>query len=248
MTIRIALFDRNDYDDVTAYGRFGKLSLHTRYNGANAADADIILTTFTRPPDIDGVIVNMASSDQRHLSHIKRARVIQAGSWNKHDVARWVLDRIPPTVPRRDDVPPRVAVIGRGTIGKLVHRYLTYRGCHSTMYPHNVLELPPVDVITIHTLLEKPSMGDIYGERYFRNQNDAIFINSARRGIVSDHALKIAFQRGQLLAAHLDGGGDFSDRRVTVTSHVAWRGERSRRLRRWRVITLLERLTNATTL
>lgn len=235
--LRISFFDWTDYDDHDVYSQFGVIKKHNRFNWASAADADVIFTTFSRPPDIPGTIVNLASSDRRHLSHIVNAKIIQARPWNTHDVARWTLDRIPADA-------RRVAVVGRGAVGLLVARYLHSRGVTVFAVGHTVRAIPPVDVITLHTLLSPQTSGR-FGSRLFVNQRGATLINSARPGLVPVGELANALRNGQLRVAHLDGGSLNQGKTpgVIVTPHVAWRGSRSRVLRPFRVVQILRQLS-----
>lgn len=233
--MKIAFFDRTEYDDLDAYRRFGELVLCTRFTAKKAQDADVIFCTYSRPPDTGRVIVNMASTDRRHLSHITKSEIIQAPQWNAHAVAAWTLARIP------DDPRLRVVVVGRGQIGMRVFRFLRSRGYPVMVVPHDAPRLPPVDVITLHVRLSPATRG-WFGSRFFVTQRGALLINSARRDLVPDDALRTALRNGQVASAHLDGGPDFGDPRVIVTPHDAWKSDTSRRLRPRRVLDVLRGL------
>lgn len=232
--LKISVFDKTPYDTPELFAPFGTVRFHTRFNGASAAEADVLFTTFTRPPQTAARIVNMDSSDWFHLDHLPRTGIIQAGPWCEHDVAKWTLGRVPPN-------PCRVAVIGRGRIGRAVFRHLRRVGYDVTAYPHTVSRIPPVDVITLHTPLSVETSGR-FGLRLFVNQRGAVLINSARRGLVPDAQLADALRNGQVAAAHLDGGREFPDGRVVVTPREAWKGPRSALVRPYQVVQILRRI------
>lgn len=233
--MNVAFFDRTEYDDLSAYRQFADVRVFTRWTAKQSADwADVTFTTYTRPPDTSGIVVNMASSDRRHLSHLTRARVIQCPEWNVHAVAKWTLDRVPPST-------RCVAVVGMGQIGRLVSRYLVYRGVRVVHVPHTARRMPPVDVATIHVPLTTDTRG-WFGRGFFVNQRGCVLINSARRAIVPDSDLQTAIRNGQVSTAHLDGGAAFDSPHVIVTPHEAWKSSRSKLKRPFRVLAMLRRL------
>ena len=235
--MRIALFDRNEYDDVDQYARYGRVSVHTRFNAAAAADADVVVVTHSRPPDRAGaVIVNMAAGDRRHLSHVRHARVIHAREWNRHDVASFAIGRI---LERR---PGRVGIVGAGRIGGLVGRFLAARGV-VVIYAHlGAVSMPPVDVLSLH--FRGTDEGRRTAERLVLGQRAAFLVNTSRRTLVRDEILRRGLVSGRVVGAALDGGREFPDPRVAVTGHVAWRGPRSRRLRPLRVMACLRAISD----
>lgn len=236
MSLQISLFDRLPYDDLEAYGRFGKVRVHTRYNGKLAADADVIFTTYSRPPDIDGLVVNLASTDDRHLGHLKRARILLLPPWNRHQVATWTITRV-----QEYSKGGRVAILGRGQIGRLVFRFLRASGHDVELYSHHELgRLPPCDVISLHLRQTEDNRG--CADPCLLRQNGTFLINSARRGLISDAAMLRAIESGRLRGAAIDGGKPFPHSAVVVTPHVAWQGSRSELLRPRRVLGVLEQL------
>lgn len=226
--MRIALFDKTEYDDLDAYRRFGSVTYHNRYNAAAAVGADVTFATYTAPRDGPGVFVNMCPSSAEHLSHVREGRIIQAPDWYSDEVARWVLRRVPA------DPSARVAVVGRGRVGSRVYRFLRMRGYAVTAYPHTLRTLPPVHVASLHVRLT-PETTRWFGPRFLVNQRGLVLINSARRALTDDGDLRDALRKGQVSKAYIDQGRDFGDPRVEVTPHVAWKGPHAAR-RRPRII------------
>ena len=235
--MRIALFDRTDYDDLDAYRRFGTVTVHTRFNTAKAKDADITFATYSRPPDGPGIFVNMCPSSAEHLSHVRGGRVVQAPDWYSGEVARWVLARVP------DDLGLRVAVIGRGRVGTRVYRFLRMRGYDVRAFPHTVGSLPPVDVVSLHVRLTTETRGR-FGAWFLVRQCGVVLLNSARRALVDDAELRDALRKGRVARACIDQGAPFGDPRVEVTPHIAWRGERAARRRRRIVLRYLREMAD----
>lgn len=235
--MKIGFLDRIEYDDLERYSKYGTVKLFNRYTAKKAAECDVVFVTYSRPPDAGNVIVNLSSSDRRHLSHVTNSEIIQAPPWNVHSVARWTLDRIP------DEPNVKVAVIGRGKIGSLVLRYLRYRGFDAEGYPHDVKSLPRVDVITLHCPLTEQTR-NYFGARIFVTQKRCVVINSARSGLIPPKELIDAVRKKQVVCAYLDGGQDvFKNPRIEVTPHEAWKGERSKALRPFVVENVLKQLS-----
>lgn len=234
--MRIAFLDTNEYDDLEAYSRYGQVRKFNRFNYRESASADVIFTTYTKPPPTAAWVVNLASTDTRHLADVDPTRVIQAPQWNAHAVARWTLDRMPASYPLR------VAVVGMGQIGTRVYRALHHMGHEVHPYHHTASYVHPVDVITLHLRYTGDNKG--CADRYLTGQRGVVLINSARRGLVTDRTLVRCVRDGTVTAAHLDGGRVWiGTAPVVVTPHTAWRGPVSARLRPRRVLDVLKDLS-----
>lgn len=224
--MRIALFDRLPYDDLIAYKRFGDVSIHTRFSYHAAEQADIIIRTFSPVPDINGVIINCSSDDYS----ADKATVIKTRQWNNHSVAATALEAIA-------DI-GSIAVVGHGPIGSMVYRYLKASGRNPLWIGH-ADNLPPVDIITLHLKLVPETKNWL--DRFIPMLHNAYIINTARRGLISNRALEMGIQRGNVRGAYLDGGPDPKIAGVIHTPHTAWIGPRSEQLRPRRVVEALER-------
>ncbi|MBO4839124.1 MAG: 2-hydroxyacid dehydrogenase [Lachnospiraceae bacterium] len=115
-----------------------------------------------------------------------------------------------------------VGILGAGNIGRKVARKAQAFGAKTiyydpfrlseerekefslTYYPLDEL-LPLCDIITLHLPLMEETKHLIDADAIARMKDGAILINTARGGLVDDHALFEAVQSGKLLGAGLDG-------------------------------------------
>jgi phosphoglycerate dehydrogenase-like enzyme len=139
----------------------------------------------------------------------------------------------------------RLGLVGFGRIGRHVARIAAGLGMHLTVYDPYLADALPEgitraerledllaasDVVSLHIPLTDASRG-LFGERQFAAmKRDAVFINTARGGIVDQDALVAALNAGHLFGAGLDvtspeplpqGHPLLSRDDVVVTPHVA---------------------------
>lgn len=113
-----------------------------------------------------------------------------------------------------------VGIVGCGHVGKDVAVLAKAFGCH--VLAHDILDFPEFygthgivpadlgtvlrqsDVVTIHLPLDASTRGMLDAERLALLRPDAVFVNTARGGIVNEGALYLMLSEGRLAGAALD--------------------------------------------
>ena len=162
---------------------------------------------------------------------------VRAGEWQKSD------DFCLLTHPVRELSEMTLGIVGYGALGKAVAGVAAAfnmtvivaarAGASGGMrVPFDEL-VAHADVISLHCPLV-PETRKLFSTEQFRQmKNDAIFINTARGGLVDSAALVAALQRGDIAAAAIDvlpqeppvDGDpllDYDGSNLIVTPHIAW--------------------------
>lgn len=221
------MYDVLPIDDLDRYRATGADIIRgTRFTGHDQAvrlAPDLIITTYTRPPDIGVPIVN-AGSHARHLKGIA-APVTHLTPWSTHDVAAYTVSAL------CEHADPRkpVAVIGVGRIGRRVARWLRRNGWEVWLEHHHSV-MPwgwdRLGAVTLHL-----ADGQGWLEPFVEHLHEAVLVNTAYGPLIGRSAIERGLRRGYLSRVITDVGPTVDDRRVTVTPHIAWQGATSARLR-----------------
>jgi glycerate dehydrogenase len=162
---------------------------------------------------------------------------VRAGEWQKSD------DFCLLTHPVRELSGMTMGIVGYGALGQAVARVATAfdmtiivaaraGASGGTRVPFEEL-IARADVISLHCPLV-PETRTLFSTEQFRQmKNDAIFINTARGGLVDSAALVAALRRGDIAAAAIDvlpqeppvNGDpllDYEGSNLLVTPHIAW--------------------------
>ena len=143
------------------------------------------------------------------LSALRRVgeydRAVRAGAWDRTGSATpWELSGT------------TVGLVGYGAIGQQVHRRLTGFGtrvlvCDPLLVAGPAVEpveldelLAASDVVSLHLPLTAATRGLLDRRRLALLRPHAVLVNTARGGLVDEHALTQALERGSLRAAALD--------------------------------------------
>lgn len=205
-----------------------------------ATTADIVVTNV---PDycVDEVSDHALALLLSLVRRIPRAdRLVHAGGWSVQEVG--VLHRL------RGQV---LGLVGFGKIGRSFAHKAQAVGLRVVTYdpylPRQVAEgsdveqvglhelLATADIVSIHAPLT-PETHHLFGEETFRKMKPgALLINTSRGGLVDEHALAVALERGDLGGAALDvveseppAGSPFLRREdVILTPHTAYYSEES---------------------
>ena len=142
-----------------------------------------------------------------------------------------------------------MGIVGYGSIGKRVADIAKAFGMRVLVFKRHPVEDPTVtqvtleellkssDVVSLHCPLNRDSENMMTAERFSMMKNGAIFINTARGGLVDENALKEALLSGKLLGAGLDvlKQEPMSEncpllgiKNCIITPHIAWAGLETR--------------------
>ena len=142
-----------------------------------------------------------------------------------------------------------MGIVGYGSIGKRVADIAKAFGMRVLVFKRHPVEDPTVtqvtleellkssDVVSLHCPLNRDSENMMTAERFSMMKNGAIFINTARGGLVDENALKEALLLGKLLGAGLDvlRQEPMSEncpllgiKNCIITPHIAWAGLETR--------------------
>jgi len=110
-----------------------------------------------------------------------------------------------------------VGLVGYGAVGQLVAHYLEAFGSRIVAYdpyfqgdaaPAELVSLEDLlaqsDVISLHARLTAENQHLIGAAQLARMKSSAVLVNTARSGLVDEHALVEALRRGQIMGAALD--------------------------------------------
>ncbi|NNC57373.1 MAG: D-2-hydroxyacid dehydrogenase [Woeseiaceae bacterium] len=175
------------------------------------------------------------------LTHSLRDYVadVRAGAWQKSDNFCLL------TKPIRELSAMTLGIVGYGELGKGVADVGANFGMAIivAMRPgsSNVVDgrvsfnelLARADVISLHCPLNDNTRGLFGANEFSKMKNDAIFINTARGGLVDTAALTEALRTGQIAAAaidvlpaeppvHGDPLLDYEGNNLILTPHIAW--------------------------
>ena len=165
-----------------------------------------------------------------HTTHLRQ------GDWSKNEFINSSFTLMNKTV----------GLLGAGNIGRKVAKKVQAFGATTVYYdPYRLPEamekefsleylsldelLPRCDIITLHLPLTEETRHLIDAAAIEKMKTGAILINTARGGLVDDHALFEAVQSGKLLGAGLDGVEReplqpddelFTNDNIIVTPHV----------------------------
>ncbi|MBO5747232.1 MAG: D-2-hydroxyacid dehydrogenase [Clostridia bacterium] len=143
-----------------------------------------------------------------------------------------------------------IGIVGYGSIGRRVADIAKTFGMKVLVYKRHSVDdtsvtqvtldelLRKSDIVSLHCPLNADSADMMTKENFAKMKKGAIFINTARGGLVDEHALKEALTTGHLLGAGLDVlrqepmaadcpllGVD----NCIITPHVAWAGLETRK-------------------
>ncbi len=142
-----------------------------------------------------------------------------------------------------------MGIVGYGSIGKRVADIAKAFGMRVLVYKRRPVDDPTVtqvgldellktaDVVSLHCPLNRDSENMMTAERFNLMKDGAVFINTARGGLVDEEALKSALVSGKLLGAGLDvlRREPMSSecpligiKNCIITPHVAWAGLETR--------------------
>lgn len=143
-----------------------------------------------------------------------------------------------------------VGIVGYGAIGRRVGDMARAFGMRVLVHgrrpiPDTDVEQVPLvellrraDVVTLHCPLNADSEGMMDAAAFAKMKEGAIFVNTARGGLVDEHALRAALDSGHLLGAGVDVlqtepmTADcplYGAPRCIITPHIAWAGLETRR-------------------
>jgi len=168
---------------------------------------------------------------------------VRAGEWQKS------VDFCLLTHPVRELSAMTLGIVGYGALGKEVARLAGAFGMTVMVaarpgasggerVPFDEM-LSRADVITLHCPLVDETR-NLFAEKQFRKmKRDAIFINTARGGLVDSAALVAALRRGDIAAAAIDvlpteppAAGDplldYDGDNLIITPHIAWATDEAR--------------------
>ena len=143
-----------------------------------------------------------------------------------------------------------IGIVGYGSIGRRVAEVGKSFGMKVLVFKRHPVDDPTVtqvtldellqrsDIVSLHCPLNADSADMMTKENFAKMKKGAIFINTARGGLVDEHALKEALVTGHLLGAGLDVlrqepmAADcplLGVKNCIITPHVAWAGLETRR-------------------
>lgn len=164
---------------------------------------------------------------------------VRAGAWQKSDNFCLL------TNPVRELSAMTLGIVGYGELGKGVANVgasfgmaviVAMRPGSSDVIDDRVSFdqlLTEADVISLHCPLNDDTRGLFGADEFSKMKNDAIFINTARGGLVDSAALAEALRTGQIAAAaidvlpaeppvHGDPLLDYEGENLILTPHIAW--------------------------
>ncbi len=142
-----------------------------------------------------------------------------------------------------------IGLVGYGSIGKRVADIAKAFGMRALVYKRTPVDDPTVtfvsldellkesDVVSLHCPLNRDSENMMTAKSFDKMKDGAVFINTARGGLVDEDALKQALTSGKLLGAGLDVlrtepmSPDcplLGLKNCIITPHVAWAGLETR--------------------
>lgn len=142
-----------------------------------------------------------------------------------------------------------IGIVGYGSIGKrvgdiakafnmnvLVHNRSKVKDETVSQVTFDEL-LQKSDIVTLHCPLNKDSENIMNGEAFSKMKDGAVFVNTARGGMVDELALRRALESGKLLGAGVDVLRKepmdkdcplFNAPNCYITPHIAWAGVETR--------------------
>lgn len=163
---------------------------------------------------------------------------VQDGNWISSDV-------FSPFIYRMHELSGKtIGIIGFGNIGKAVAKIAdafgmnvlfysrTKKACKENYRQTDLQELVSLsDIVTVHCPLNDDSKG-MFNEKLFgKFKKGALFINTARGGVIVESALKNALENGHLSGAAIDvldiepmsaGCSLLGTKNLIITPHIAW--------------------------
>ncbi|MDO4176993.1 MAG: D-2-hydroxyacid dehydrogenase [Bacillota bacterium] len=97
-----------------------------------------------------------------------------------------------------------MGIVGYGNIGKKVAEIAQALGMKVNIYSRDPEAAIASDVVSLHCPLNDETRGMVDGDFISRMKDGAIFINTARGGLVEENALAEALRSGKIRAAGLD--------------------------------------------
>ena len=180
----------------------------------------------------------------RRLQEYREA--VRLGKWQNAD-SFCLLD-----YPIRELAGQTLGIVGFGELGQAVARMgeafgmqvlIAQRPCTPAVAGRTPLNelLTKSDVVSLHCPLTATTHNLIAARELELMRQDAILINTARGGIVNEHALIQALQTGKIGAAAVDvlseepprGGNPLLERplpNLLITPHIAWAGVNARQM------------------
>lgn len=198
-------------------------------------------TSYATPSVVEHVFALILALTRRLEEHRAATR---AGQWN---TAR---DFCHLDFPVRELAGRSIGIIGYGELGRAVARVAETFGMNVMIaqrpggpaqpgrHALNKL-LPQVDILSLHCPLTTHTRNLIDSKQLALMKGDALLINTARGGIVNEHALALAVSNGTIGGAGVDvlekeppvNGSPLLDvnlPNLIVTPHVAWSSRESR--------------------
>ncbi len=165
------------------------------------------------------------------------ANFVTAGKWkNSKTFSPFVF-------PTYELCNKNIGIIGYGSIGKKVASIAKAFNMNVYVYNRTIYEDKDVqfvtldellkisDIVTVHCPLNESSYHMFNKESFSMMKHDALFINTARGGIVDEHALKEALENGVIQSAAIDVLTTepmtddcvlYNVKNLIVTPHTAW--------------------------
>jgi len=160
-------------------------------------------------------------------------KAVQSGDWVKSEDFCFCLS------PLKELFGKTLGLVGYGNIGKAVERIGKAFGMTVLVYNRTPFEgsvtldevLRKSDIVSLHCPLTSNNAKFINAENIEKMKKGAIFINTARGGLVDEAALKEALNSGKLSGAGLDvlsteppspNNPLLSAKNCIITPHIAW--------------------------
>lgn len=125
-------------------------------------------------------------------------QAVFAGEWRSHP------EEIPFKTPVKLLAGKSIGIVGYGNIGKKVAEIARAFGMTVNVYSQDPQAALRSDVVSLHCPLTRENQGMADREFFAKMKEGAIFLNTARGGLVDEQALADALNSGKLLAAGLD--------------------------------------------
>lgn len=163
-----------------------------------------------------GVLVETTADTTFALLMAASRRVVEADRFIRQ--GHWTPDNAwsPDFFVGKDIAGATLGIVGLGAIGSAVARRADGFGMQVLGWNRTPRDVPGVEQMTLETLLTRSdfvvitvALSDdtrnlVNAERIALMKNDAVLVNTARGGIVDEHALAAALSAGRLLAAGID--------------------------------------------
>lgn len=163
-----------------------------------------------------GVLVETTADTTFALLMAASRRVVEADRFIRQ--GHWTPDNAwsPDFFVGKDIAGATLGIVGLGAIGRAVARRADGFGMQVLGWNRTPRDVPGVELVTLETLLTRSdfvvitvALSDdtrnlVNAERIALMKNDAVLVNTARGGIVDEHALAAALSAGRLLAAGID--------------------------------------------